>query len=118
MLLFPRYADLNEMRVGPDKVMVHPERMLCALRMNLKWIPSVKGGMAHTLKGYRAGMATEMAANGDSMDKIRRSGGWKSKTGPQPCVYMDQADEAQHLNLMVHKAMRDEEDAVCVEGCA
>ena len=51
------------------------------------------------------------------MDKIRKVGEWKSETGLLPYVYVDQADEAQHLNLMVHKAMR-EEDAVCVEGGA
>ena len=79
---------------------------------------SVKDEMAHTLKGYRAGMATEMAANGSSIEMIRRSGEWKSRTGPQPYMYIGQADEAQHLDLMVRNAMRDEDDAVCVEGGA
>ena len=107
----------RRMLLFPGWVMVHPESMLCAPRVNLKWIPSVKDEMAHALKGYRVAMATGMAANGDSMGKIRRSGEWKSKTGPQPYVYMDQADEAQHLQLMVRRAMRDE-DAARVEAGA
>ena len=118
-LLFPSLARKELMRNGNTKIKVSPDRMLRGLRSCLGWCPTVTRPLnEYTLKTYRAGKATEMAASGWSLDDIRLAGEWKSKKGPEPYMNMDVADEAQQLAMMVVKTLHKDEPEEMEEAVA
>ncbi len=73
------------------------------LRTCLGWVAEAKNPKSYTLKTYRAGRATDMAAQGFSLGEIQLAGEWSSTSAP--CSYMntDVADRAQELKFMVNR---------------
>ena len=106
----PTFADLMELRIGADKVVGHPDRMVVVLRKCLRWLPSLERPVEeYTLKTYRAGRATELAATGYGLDEIRCYGEWRSKTGPVPYINTEIGDASQQLCMMIRSSMEPDE---------
>ena len=66
-------------------------------------MPEAKNPKSYTLKTYRAGRATDMAAEGFNLGEIQLAGEWSSTSALFSYMNTDVADRAQELKFMVNK---------------
>ncbi len=102
-LLFPSFAERKTERPGRTVTRGRPSLVLQKLRQCLGWVPEAKNVKFYTLKTYRAGRATDMAAAGFTLGDIQLAGEWSSTSAPFAYMNSDVADRAQELKFMVHK---------------
>ncbi len=86
-------------------------------------VAEAKNPKSYTLKTYRTGRATDMAAQGFSLGEIQLAGEWSSTSAPFSYMNTDVADRAQELKFMVNRMYgemdegeEDAEEALGAEG--
>ena len=109
-LVFPSFAERKTERKGRPVTRGKPGLVLRKLRQCLGWVPGAKSVMDYTLKTYRAGRATDMAAAGFTLGDIQLAGEWSSTSAPFAYMNSDLADRAQELKFMVHRMYGEVDD--------
>ena len=97
-----RTTGRTKQKVNAKKALVWLQGCLTTLRI---FDLSVKDPLRYTLKTYRAGRATTLAAQGQTLAQIQLAGEWSSTSAPVSYMNTDIADRAQELNRMVHSEL-------------
>jgi len=102
-LVFPSFAERKTEKSGKVVTRARGALALHQLRTCLGWVAEAKNPKFYTLKTYRAGRATDMAAQGFSLGEIQLAGEWSSTSAPFSYMNTDVADRAQELKFMVNR---------------